>query len=164
MSKRIGSRWGLRAACALVMAAGIAPGAAQAADPAPAKPPATTAAAKPAAKVAKAPTVTQESAQVAFETFAKDWMRKMNAGSLSVRESRKLDAKKANVALTFSQYAEEFTTELKRTSSTSAPFVGLLRYVEKEYSCADATEAQCQVASETNVTEIFRFERGQWIY
>lgn len=159
--KRTGWRRSVYTACALVLTAAPVGGAARAADTAPPAATLKTAAAKPAVK---APSVTQESAQAAFESFAKEWMRKMNAGSVSVRESRKLDARKANVALTFSQYADEFTTELKRTSSTSAPFVGLLRYVEKEYTCADATEAQCQVASETNVTEIFRFERGQWIY
>jgi hypothetical protein len=162
MSKQSFKRRGSLAACALVISFGLLPAAAHAADPAPAK---TAAATKPAApKVAKSGAVTQESAQAAFDSFAREWMKKMHAGSISVRESNKVTAKKSNATLKFNQYADEFTTELKRTSSTSAPFVGLLRYVEKEYACADATDAKCQVASETNVTEIFRFERGQWIY
>jgi len=161
MSKQSFTRRGSLAACALVISFGLLPAAAYAAEPAPAK---TAAAAKPAARKAAKGAVTQESAQAAFDAFAREWMKKMHAGSISVREANKVTAKQSNVALKFNQYADEFTTELKRTSSTSAPFVGLLRYVEKEYACADATDAKCQVAGETNVTEIFRFERGQWIY
>lgn len=162
MSKRRFFCWGFGAGLC-VIAAALSPMSARAAEPTlqPAK---AVAATKPVAKATRPGTVTQETAQAAFETFSREWMKKMHAGAMSVRETKKRDAQKANIALTFSQYANEFTTELKRTSSTSAPFVGLLRYVEKEYACADATEAQCQIAGETNVTEIFRFERGQWIY
>jgi hypothetical protein len=153
-------RW-IRPACAFLVAATLAPAAALATEPAGAAQ--KTAAAKPAAAMVGGG-VTQETAQAAFDSFAREWMKKMHAGSLSVRETNKATAKKSNVALRFSQYADEYTTELKRTSSTTAPFVGLLRYIEKEYACADSTDAQCSVESETAVTEIFRYERGQWIY
>jgi len=168
MSKQSFARRGSWAVCALVISFGLLPPAAHAEDPAPAAAPAapkTVAARKPAAAPkAKAGAITQESAQAAFDSFAREWMKKMHAGSVSVRETNKATARKSNAGMKFNAYADEFTTELKRTSSTSAPFVGLLRYVEKEYACADATDEKCQVAGETNVTEIFRFERGQWIY
>jgi hypothetical protein len=124
---------------------------------------AQTAAAKkkkssPPASIAPAGGSSKENAQQAFDTFAKEWMAKMEAAG---RQNAK---KSGGSASTLRGYSKEWTTEIKPTGSTSAPYVGLLRYVEEERSCKDAALMDCRVTSTTGVTEIFRFQGGKWVY
>ena len=44
------------------------------------------------------------------------------------------------------------------------PFMSMLRYVEEEHSCKDTSLTDCKVTGATNVTEIFRFQGGKWVY
>lgn len=93
-------------------------------------------------------------AEASFQDFAKSWMQKMEAAEANNRQ------KAAGGG--FRAYDEEFKIELKPTGSTSAPYVGLLRYEEQQ--CAAGSGGSCSVASTTLVTEIFRFQGGRWVY
>ena len=46
----------------------------------------------------------------------------------------------------------------------SAPWVGILRYHELMYTCADKSTASCAPSKKLRVTEIFRFQGGKWVY
>ncbi len=93
-------------------------------------------------------------AESSFQTFASDWMRKMDAAEAH--------EKKAANGGGYRTYGDEFKIELKPTGSTAAPYVGLLRY--QEHQCAAGSGANCQVTGTTAVTEIFRFQGGRWVY
>lgn len=101
----------------------------------------------------------EEKARTAFESFTREWMQKMQA-STATRST----GPEANGGVRFSRYASDFTTELRATGSETAPFVGLLRYREDQMACKDVAATQCEVESATNVTEIFRWQGGRWIY
>lgn len=97
-----------------------------------------------------------ERAKATFETFSQEWMVKMENAARETALAAKATVRRG--------YPPGFTTELKPTDSASAPFVGLLRYVEEEHSCKDTSLTDCKVTGATNVTEIFRFQGGKWIY
>lgn len=93
-------------------------------------------------------------AEASFQDFAKGWMQKMKAAEVSNRQH-------ANGG-SYRGYDDDFKIELKPTGSATAPYVGLLRY--REQQCAPGSDSSCKVASTTQVTEIFRFQGGRWIY
>jgi hypothetical protein len=95
-----------------------------------------------------------ERAEASFQSFAAEWMKKMSAAEAH--------AKKTAAGGAYRGYDDDFKVELKPTGSSSAPYVGLLRY--QEHQCAAGGGAVCKVTSTTAVTEIFRFQGGRWIY
>jgi hypothetical protein len=62
------------------------------------------------------------------------------------------------------QIRDEFETELRPTGSQQAPWVGVLRYCEQALHCTGASAASCQPSKSTAVTELFRFQAGEWMY
>jgi hypothetical protein len=95
-----------------------------------------------------------ERAESSFEAFAEDWMKKM--------EAAEAHAKRQAGGGAYRGYDGAFKIELKPTGSAAAPYVGLLRYQEQQ--CAAGSGPACKVTSTTQVTEIFRFQGGRWVY
>jgi len=98
-------------------------------------------------------------ASSAFDSFTSTWMTQLAAAS-----ALQPVAAGAVASRTYRKYTGEFTKEVKPTGVPSNPFVGVLRYVEEEYSCSDAARTQCSLVSTMPVTEIFRFQNGRWVY
>lgn len=99
-----------------------------------------------------------------FETFASGWMEKMARVEAQNRTKPQIRPYGARTLITYRGYGSDFDIEVKNTGYAPAPFIGILRYAEKLYSCVDTSATQCQVASTTPVTEIFRFQGGRWVY
>lgn len=58
---------------------------------------------------------------------------------------------------------------VKPSSYDHTPFVGVMRYAEKAFEAEGPTEAAAKsappkVVRETNVTEIFRYDKSKWVY
>jgi hypothetical protein len=70
----------------------------------------------------------------------------------------------SNTMVTYRDYADGFTVELRPTGHASAPYVGILRYREQIFSCKDITANDCTLSSQIPVTEIFRYQDGRWVY
>ena len=102
----------------------------------------------------------QERAGRAFETFANEWMAKMERAERQNRSKPKANGSQ----FTYRGYDSDFQTELKPTGHPAAPYVGLLRYREEVYTCSDRAAKNCSVSTRTPVTEIFRFQNGRWVY
>ena len=88
-----------------------------------------------------------------FRAFARTWLEKMREAGAAK------DAPRGRT-----QIRDEIETELRPTGSQQAPWVGVLRYCEQELHCTGADAASCQPSKSTAVTEIFRFQAGQWMY
>jgi hypothetical protein len=103
-------------------------------------------------------------AERSFDTFAREWMAK--ARGLEEHYRANPDVKLGSTApvITYRGYGDEYTLELRPTGYPSAPYVGLLSYVEHVYSCTRMDAQDCQVAASTPVTEIFRYQDGRWTY
>jgi hypothetical protein len=75
-------------------------------------------------------------AETSFQAFAQSWLARVReAGAASGRE---ID--------------DAFETELRPTGDARAPWVGVLRYCER------------RAARSAVVTELFRFEAGEWVH
>jgi hypothetical protein len=100
-------------------------------------------------------------AQQSFQTFAAEWMDRLHR----VEAQNKSNARgNGATAVSYRGYDHEFRTELRPTGNTKAPYIGMIRYVEREYRCADSRALDCRVEKTTPVTEVFRFQDGRWVY
>ncbi len=101
---------------------------------------------------AKSPVaVSDAEVNASFRTFSEGWISKLRRAGASASSRRRIP--------------DSLETELRPTGSKAAPYVGILRYCEQTLSCAGAGTAEtCQPSKSTLVTEIFRFQAGQWVY
>jgi hypothetical protein len=105
----------------------------------------------------------RERAEVAFQDFAREWMAEARRLEERERRSPRVAAGPGTPVFTYRGYGEEFRTELRPTGEAAAPFVGLLHYTQRLYSCRPAA-GQCSLAATVPVTEIFRYRRGRWTH
>jgi len=124
---------------------------------------AAAASANPPAAIPNADPAHQR-AERSFNEFAKGWMQKMARAESDNRARPKLASNGGAMVASYRGYADDFQIELKPTGSSTAPWVGILRYNEMLYTCADRVAKSCSPSKTTRVTEIFRFQGGKWIY
>jgi hypothetical protein len=105
-----------------------------------------------------------ERAERSFNEFASSWMQKMESLETANRAKPTLESVGGATVASYRGYAEDFNIELKPTGSKAAPWVGILRYNEMQFSCADKAATRCSPSKTTRVTEIFRFQGGKWVY
>lgn len=106
----------------------------------------------------------QQRAERSFDEFAKGWMQKMAHLESQNRTSPKLASQSGGMVASYRGYEPGYVIELKPTGSATAPWVGILRYHELTYMCADKSTASCAPSKKMRVTEIFRFQGGKWVY
>jgi hypothetical protein len=102
-----------------------------------------------------------ERAQTGFQDFARQWMSKLRG--LEERRPR-VAAGPGSLVFTYRGYADEFRTEVQATGERGTPWVGLLHYTERTYTCPSLEARECTVAAIQPVTEIFRMRGGRWSY
>jgi len=125
---------------------------------------ATAALAGPPAAIPN-PDPAHQRAERSFDEFAKGWMQKMARLESQNRITPKMQSQAGGVMVaSFRGYEPDYTIELKPTGSSTAPWVGVLRYHELTYTCADKSTASCAPSKKMRVTEIFRFQGGKWVY
>jgi hypothetical protein len=78
-------------------------------------------------------------------------------------DNRRKPERSAN-SVRYRGYTDDFRVELRATGYPGAPFVGLIRYGEQLFTCADPGATRCGVSHTTPVTEIFRYQNGRWVY
>ena len=106
----------------------------------------------------------REQVRRSFDRFASSWMEKMERAEAANRREPSVQSRNGRTYVTYRGYGESFDIELRPTGSSRTPYVGLLRYKEILFACADPSASRCRAASRTPVTEIFRFQDGRWVY
>ena len=107
----------------------------------------------------------QQRAERSFDDFAKGWMQKMAHLESQNRTKPNMAASQSGATVaSYRGYENDYAIELKPTGSSTAPWVGILRYNELTYTCADQSTANCAPSKKMRVTEIFRFQGGKWVY
>jgi hypothetical protein len=99
-----------------------------------------------------------------FRSFASGWMEKLERVETRNQARPRIRPHGSQTLITYKGYGTDFEIEVKHTGYAPAPFVGVLRYSEQVYTCADTRATRCRLASTVPVTEIFRFQNGRWIY
>jgi hypothetical protein len=124
---------------------------------------ATAALAGPPAAIPN-PDPAHQRAERSFDEFAKGWMQKMARLESQNRAKPTLASQSGAMVASYRGYDDDYVVELKPTGSSTAPWVGILRYHELTYTCADKSTASCAASKKMRVTEIFRFQGGKWVY
>jgi hypothetical protein len=110
------------------------------------------------------PDASSRSAKASFETFARDWMARVQARGERDRANPRLSPGATQLVATYREVGREFETELQPTGRPATPYVGVLRYTERVVTCADLHATDCRVVSTLPVTEVFRLRDDRWVY
>ena len=108
-----------------------------------------------------------EDAAAAFPRFCEEWMHKLEVREQDNVSHIKWEPSSDGVHGVYIGYTHEHTCTIK-DGSGHVP-VGEIVYREIRYekhggTVADAQQSEPQPSEITEVTEIFRFSNGQWIY
>lgn len=105
-----------------------------------------------------------------FEGFSKSWMARLEQVNQKNLQSLKPEAAaNGRVVGRYICYGPDCIREVRGTDSKATPYVGILRYsqkmMEKEGdTLQEMKEHPGAPASEMQVTEIFRYTKGHWVY
>jgi hypothetical protein len=109
-----------------------------------------------------------EAAYESFETFVKAWLSQMAEDARGERERNRLSATLSSAgfdaAHSYRDVSGEYKIRLKATGRESAPYVGVVSYVEHLYDCIAAPEESCKQVDSSQITEIFPYKNGNWQY
>jgi hypothetical protein len=114
--------------------------------------------------------ITQDHALASFETFTVEWMTKL-AQTEEFQRTQRMQVNQASEGFTaeYIGYLPQRYIVVKKTASKDTPFVGILTYYEKILRCVgktkeEATKGPVNQADTRQVSEIFRFTKGKWVY
>lgn len=123
---------------------------------------------KTSVRIPKGP-VTIEKAALQFESFAKNWVQRVqrNLRNRASKMQLRHDAGEWVASYTEVQDAS-LETKVKPSSSRVCPYIGVLRYHEYHYEARGASEDAVRNGPFTpvkrvRVTEIFRYDTGRWM-
>lgn len=105
-----------------------------------------------------------------FESFSKGWMARLE--QVNQQNSRTLKSESATngrVVGRYVCYGPDCMREVRGTESKATPYVGIIRYAQKVMEKEGDTPQKMREhpgvpTSEIQVTEIFRYTDGRWVY
>lgn len=115
------------------------------------------------------PAVAQDAA-TAFGTFCEEWMQKLEAREKRNTSLIKWEDKPDSVLGSYVGYSKQHTCELKENKQNKPPVpIGKITYLEVRYEKSgankdEAERSQARPVETTEVTEIFRYAKGVWVY
>ena len=107
-----------------------------------------------------------------FVAFQKDWMQKLRTHGKYGEHTAQVAEAKEGAGMFSAEYddlTEPTSFEVKKTDVKATPYVGVIHYEKRKYSCRAKTAEQAklgpyEIASSSEVTEIFRYSNGKWVY
>jgi len=114
--------------------------------------------------------LSEEAAQTSFDAFTIDWMKKLsNTEEFHRTQDMKVSQSPEGFAAEYVGYFPHRYIIVKKTDSKETPFVGILTYFEKTLRCIGKTKEEAikgpfQPSDSQQVSEIFRFTKGKWVY
>jgi hypothetical protein len=104
-----------------------------------------------------------------FQTFCAEWMQKLAARERDNRARVKWQPGPDGVRGEFIGYSREHTCQLKESPDPKAVPIGKIIYRELQYrqagpSVPEAQRSAPQPVEATEITEIFRYAAGKWVY
>jgi hypothetical protein len=114
--------------------------------------------------------ISEDAALASFDAFTIEWMKKL-AQTEEFRRTQTLKVTQSSEGFTaeYMGYLPHRYIVVKKTSSSETPFVGILTYFEKTLRCVGKTREEAlkgpfDHAATNQVSEIFRFTKGKWVY
>jgi hypothetical protein len=105
-----------------------------------------------------------------FESFSKDWMARLEQVNQQNNRSLKPEsATDGRVVGRYICYGPDCMREVRGTESKATPYVGIIRYAQKVLEKEGDTPQKMRdhpgvPTNEIQVTEIFRYTKGRWVY
>jgi len=112
----------------------------------------------------------EEAVQTSFDAFTIVWMKKLSDTEEFHRtQGVQVSQSSEGFAAEYVGYFPHRYIIVKKTDSKETPFVGILTYFEKTMRCVGKTKEEAlkgpfQETNSQQVSEIFRFTKGKWIY
>ncbi len=109
-------------------------------------------------------------ARQSFEIFTHEWMQKLAATEdFQKKRMMKIRQTTEGFVAEYTGYLPHRYTEVKLTTSKATPFVGILTYYRKTMRNVGKTKGQAinglfEQAGTSQVSEIFRYTKGKWVY
>lgn len=110
--------------------------------------------------------LTEDAARKSFDAFTIAWMRKLTKID---RHQEKITETASSVSVQYLKYLPTRFTVVKKTNSMETPFIGILTYFQRQFHSIGATreaalEGPFEELGTKQVSEIFRYTRGKWVY
>lgn len=111
----------------------------------------------------------EDRARASFDVFTRKWMQKL-------ADTEDFQKKRMNVTQTQAGFVAEYIgylphryTTIKLTQLKETPFIGILTYYKKTMRSVGKTKKQAinglfEHAETSQVSEIFRYTKGEWVY
>lgn len=133
----------------------------------PTQPRRSKAAAKVAAPAAAA--ISEDVALAAFDAFTLEWMKKLSETEGFRKTRAQIKSSSEGFSAEYTGYLPHRYIHIKKTASTDTPYVGILTYYEKTLRCTGKTKEEAlqgpfNQVDTSQVSEIFRFTKGEWVY
>ncbi len=108
----------------------------------------------------------EESARESFDTFTIDWMRKLTRVD---RHKEKVTETDGSFSAEYLKYLPARYTVVKKTKSEETPFIGILTYYRRTFRSTgmtkeEALEGPFEELTTKQVSEIFPYTKGKWVY
>ena len=123
----------------------------------------------PASPAPSAGEEAEDRARTSFDTFTRKWMQKL-------AKTEDFQKKRMQITQTQQGFVAEYTgylpyryTTIKLTQSKATPFIGILTYYKKTMRSVGKTKKQAlnglfEQAGTSQVSEIFPYTKGEWVY
>ena len=126
---------------------------------------------KPTPKIAapEAALMSEDIALSSFDSFTLEWMKKLKEAETFHKMRAQVKPSQDGFTAEYIGYLPPRYIHVKKTESADTPYVGILTYYEKTLRCTGKTKEEAlkgpfdQVGT-SQVSEIFRFTKGKWVY
>jgi len=114
--------------------------------------------------------LSEEAVQTSFDVFTIEWMKKLSdAEEYHRTQTVKVSESAEGFSAEYVGYLPHRYIIVKKTESKETPFVGILTYYEKTMRCVGKTKEEAlkgpfEASDSQQVSEIFRFTKGKWVY
>ncbi len=112
----------------------------------------------------------EDRVRASFDVFTRKWMQKLAATEdFQKKERMHIRQTPDGFVAEYIGYLPHRYTTIKLTRSQATPFVGILRYYKKTMRSIGKTKKQAinglfTPAETSQVSEIFRYTKGEWVY
>ena len=111
----------------------------------------------------------EDQARASFEVFTRKWMQRLSKTEDFLKKRMQIRQTQEGFVAEYTGYLPHRYTRIKLTQSEATPFVGILTYYKKTMRSVGKTKNQAinglfEHAETSQVSEIFRYTKGEWVY
>ena len=111
----------------------------------------------------------EDRARTSFDVFTRKWMQKLARTEDFLKKRMQIRQTQEGFVAEYSGYLPYRYTRIKLTQSKTTPFIGILTYYKKTMRSVGKTKKQAinglfEHAETSQVSEIFRYTKGEWVY